>query len=136
VGNSQNVKRHAFVATKAFLKGRKPGFFVNLDHYFAPGSGSAFSVRIRIQDSQMNANADPQHWFKCGLYSLVSMNSFVQKSYRAKKSGVNKQAKLFRHGIFGLFSFILLSKKGHANLCKTTELFLTVVKIYSEPSTC
>jgi hypothetical protein len=63
------------------------------------------------------------------------MNSFVQKSWRAKKSGVNKQAELFRHGIFGLFSLILLSKKGQANLCKTTEWFFTVVKIYSEPST-
>ncbi len=49
------------------------------------------------------------------------MNSFVQKSWRAKKSGVNKQAELFRQGIFGLFSLILLSKKGQANLCKTTE---------------
>jgi hypothetical protein len=68
-------------------------------------------MRTRIHNTGLNAF----------FYSLVSMNSFVQKSRRAKKSGVNKQAELFRHGIFGLFSLILLSKKGQANLCKTTE---------------
>jgi hypothetical protein len=27
----------------------------------------------------MNADPDPQHWFKHGLYSLVSLNSSVKQ---------------------------------------------------------
>jgi hypothetical protein len=44
---------------KAFLIGRTPVyfFFVNFD---APGSGSAFPIRIRILDSHMNADLDPE----------------------------------------------------------------------------
>jgi hypothetical protein len=48
----------------------------------------------------MNADPDPQHWFKQGLYSLVSLNSFVTKSRNAEKSYVNKGAELSRHGIY------------------------------------
>ncbi len=30
--------------------------------FHASGSGSAFPIRIRIQDSQVSADRDPQHW--------------------------------------------------------------------------
>jgi hypothetical protein len=50
---------------RPFSKGRKPGLLVNFGYFHAPGSGSgsAFPIRIRIciQDSQINADPDPQH---------------------------------------------------------------------------
>jgi hypothetical protein len=39
-------------------------FFVG---YFCPpgsGFGSAFSIRIRIQSTKMNADPDPKHWVR------------------------------------------------------------------------
>jgi hypothetical protein len=43
-----------FKVTKAFWKGRKSGgLFVNLVNLFASGSGSAFPIWIRIQNSQI-----------------------------------------------------------------------------------
>jgi hypothetical protein len=56
VGNRSNT----CAGTKVFLKGRKPGFFVNFCHFpNFPGSGSAFPIRIRIriQDSQNNGGS-------------------------------------------------------------------------------
>ncbi len=31
-------------------------------NFLAAGSGSAFPIRIRIKESQINADPDPQHW--------------------------------------------------------------------------
>jgi hypothetical protein len=50
---------------QSFLKGRKPGLFVNFDKF--PCSWIRARISIRIQDSQMNADLDPQH---CILTSL------------------------------------------------------------------
>ncbi len=64
VGNrSKNI---TYEGSKAFSNGRKPGFFVNfcLLPCHAPGSGSAFPIRIRTQDSQMRTDPDPQHWLE------------------------------------------------------------------------
>jgi hypothetical protein len=36
-------------------------YLLKLVSVHAPGSRSAFSIRIRIQDSQLNADPDPQH---------------------------------------------------------------------------
>jgi hypothetical protein len=49
-------QKHTYGGTKAFSKGRKPGLFENLANFHAPGSGSAFPTRIRINSSQMNAD--------------------------------------------------------------------------------
>jgi hypothetical protein len=37
---------------------------LNPDPQSQYGSGSAFPIRIRIQDSQISADTDPQHWLK------------------------------------------------------------------------
>jgi hypothetical protein len=46
---------------KKLLKGWESGLFFSYGHFLAPGSGSAFTVRIRIQESQINP--DPQEKF-------------------------------------------------------------------------
>jgi hypothetical protein len=51
----------AYVGTKAILKGWKSSLFVNFGQFLAPGSGPAFPIPIRIQESQINADSDPQH---------------------------------------------------------------------------
>ncbi len=68
VGSKTYLRRYN-EGTKAFLKGRKPGLFVNLINFHAPGSGleSALQIRIQIQDSQMNTDPDPQHWTVNGI---------------------------------------------------------------------
>jgi hypothetical protein len=52
-------KKHTYKGTKAFFKGRKPGLLVSFGQFHASGSGSAFPIRIRIQNKQMNADPDP-----------------------------------------------------------------------------
>jgi hypothetical protein len=54
------------------LKGRRPGYFLISVHFHAPGSGSAFPITIGIQDSQINADPDPQHWFLF-LYIILEL---------------------------------------------------------------
>jgi hypothetical protein len=48
-------------------KAGNPNDLLILVTFQAPGSGSAFLKRIRIQDSQTNADPDPQH---CHFYLL------------------------------------------------------------------
>jgi hypothetical protein len=50
---SKNIPYRTYQGTKAFLKGRICKFWVN---FHASVSGSAFPIRIWIQDSQMNAD--------------------------------------------------------------------------------
>jgi hypothetical protein len=51
---SKRSKKHTYEGTKAFLKGRKPGLFVNFGQY--PSSAFPIRIRIRIQDSQFKAD--------------------------------------------------------------------------------
>ncbi len=64
-------QKRTYEGTKAFLKGRKPGLFVNFGQF--PCSWIQIRIRIsntdRIQDTLMNADPsgsgsdpDPQHW--------------------------------------------------------------------------
>jgi hypothetical protein len=46
---------------KSLLKGRNQVPLKILVNFHAPGSGSAFPIRIRIQDSRMNADPHPQY---------------------------------------------------------------------------
>ncbi len=45
-------------------------YLLILVNFHACGSGSAFAIRIRIQDIQTNANSDPQHSY---LFLLAAM---------------------------------------------------------------
>jgi hypothetical protein len=56
----KNILKVVNMSKNLPTKLQKPGNQVN---FHAPGSGSAFPIRIRIQDSQMNKDPDPQHWF-------------------------------------------------------------------------
>ncbi len=51
-----DVIKHTYVGTKDILKGWKEGLLVNLVNFLAPGYGSAFSIKIRIQQSTINAD--------------------------------------------------------------------------------
>jgi hypothetical protein len=52
-----------------------------LSIFLAPGSGSvsAFLVWIRIQDSQMNADPDPQHYYYYDFFSSGSRRAEEDK---------------------------------------------------------
>jgi hypothetical protein len=50
---------------KPFWKAGNHEYLIILANFDAPESGSAFPIRIRAQDSQMNADPDPQH---CVIY--------------------------------------------------------------------
>jgi hypothetical protein len=50
------VRKHTYEGTKAFLKGRKPGLFVNFSQF------PCFWIQIRIS----NADPDPRQLNKCG----------------------------------------------------------------------
>jgi hypothetical protein len=56
------------------VKGRRIGYLLILVNFHAPGSGSGspFSIPIGIQDSQINADPDPQHWFLF-LYIILKL---------------------------------------------------------------
>ncbi len=56
--------KHSYKGAKAFLKRQETMFIEMLVNFHPPGSGSAFPIRIWIQDSQMNA--DP-----CGSGSTI-----------------------------------------------------------------
>jgi hypothetical protein len=45
------------------------GFLLILVNFHAPGYGSAFLIRIRILDSQINA--DPQHWLSTKIFDTL-----------------------------------------------------------------
>ncbi len=49
-------KKHTYEGTKAFLEADNQVYLEMLAKFRAPGSGSAFPIRIRIQDSQKNAD--------------------------------------------------------------------------------
>ncbi len=55
--------KHTYEGSKDFSKGKKPGLFVNFGQFQWSVSGSAFPILIRIQDSQINADLDPQNCF-------------------------------------------------------------------------
>ncbi len=74
----KNMSKTYYKGTKAFLKGRKPCYFIILVNFDAAGSGSAFQIRIRIHDIQKNADPDPQHWFLYLLLILISVLVFIQ----------------------------------------------------------
>ncbi len=48
---------------KLFWKAGNQVYLYILSNFHAHGTGSAFSKRIRIQDIEMNADPDPQHYF-------------------------------------------------------------------------
>ncbi len=57
VGTGNRSRNLHTKVNKAFWNAVKPGtILVNLVNFHAPGSGSAFPIRIHIQDSQMNAD--------------------------------------------------------------------------------
>ncbi len=68
---------------KPFWKAEGQICFLILVNLHAPGSGSAFPIRIRIQNSQMNADPDPQNWFqvivKYNIYSKELLRSNFEK---------------------------------------------------------
>ncbi len=81
-----------YEGTNAFLKGRKPESFLNFGNFHATGSGSAFRIRIRfrIQDSRINADPDPQHWF---IYiEAVVHNGMVPPKLRTPEPGTGRIA--------------------------------------------
>ncbi len=60
----KRLKKQTYDDTKAFFERQNPGLFENyIANFHAPGSGSgpAFPIRIRIQNSQMYVDPDPQH---------------------------------------------------------------------------
>jgi hypothetical protein len=60
---------------KPCLKAGNQVYMLNLlilVNFHAPKSGSAFSIRIRTQDSQINADPDPQYWFNRKISRHVS----------------------------------------------------------------
>ncbi len=61
---------------KASLQGWKSGLLLILVNFLAPGSGSVFATRIRIQESQINADPDPKHC--AGVYITLQYRTVLQ----------------------------------------------------------
>jgi hypothetical protein len=78
------VEKHTYEGTKAFLKGRKPGLFIHLVIFHAPGSGSAFPVRIRVQEIQINRihNTEIRRQQCLHIFLLLVREPFLGSSRR------------------------------------------------------
>jgi hypothetical protein len=64
-------QKHTCESAKAFLKGRKTGFICKFwSISMTPGSEFVFPIRIRIQDSQINADPDSHHFSPASTLSL------------------------------------------------------------------
>ncbi len=103
----KNLKKHTYEGTKAILKGGNQ-VWVNFD---APGFGSAFPIRIRIQDRQINR------------YGSMRIRKRIQDTYMfccwfqnfwtgligGMKDGIEGCAHLLQHGDVLLLKALLHS---------------------------
>jgi hypothetical protein len=82
------VKKHSVPTTvqKPFLKAGKRVYFLIFVNFHAPESGSAFQIRVRIQDSQTNADPDPQHclreYFLQGVVQILKVQELSEQMVR------------------------------------------------------
>jgi hypothetical protein len=53
VGTLRVIGQHTQEGTKAFLKDKKPGLFVNFGQFSCSGFGSELPMGIQIQDTQI-----------------------------------------------------------------------------------
>jgi hypothetical protein len=72
-----------------------------LVNVLAPGSGSAFPLGVRIQDSQMNADPDPQHWFCTVLLCTTICDGGKTCVDIDKKTDSSWFSKIFLRSIMG-----------------------------------
>jgi hypothetical protein len=90
-------QKHTYEGTKVFLMMHETRFIcLFLVSFHAPGSGSAFPIRIRIQDGQLSSDPDPQHSFLF-IYPLGSAD--VWRLHVLRSHGVPHPPQLLHHRV-------------------------------------
>ncbi len=117
------------VQKKQPTKLRKPfwkaGYQVYLIVYFhAPGSGSAFPTRI--QDSQINANPDPQHCqreypVRYSIQGLVQNPKVLLSFHYYQTNGQGSSSSLFPGPVILLYSTVLVNCLDMVAFCSDEE---------------
>jgi hypothetical protein len=129
-GYRSKIKKHTgtYEGTKVILKGRKPGLLLILIKSHAPGSGSTFSARIRIQDIQINPDPDTQHWLQLKNSATVLSSKWIIFSYAFNGarlfSHVTQQIFIAKYGLNLLSHHSLKSSCSGETLIFYSEAFL------------